>query len=88
MLTFLGWIMGLVINLVIISVEMQEKAVYRGASTLSSRVWGDCWIVRAPASLLWLLRLVGQQVLHSVRGIFTVGKLLHITVNLLLCLAL
>ena len=42
--------MGLVTNLVIVSVEMQEKAVYRGASTLSSRVWGDCWIVRAPGT--------------------------------------
>ncbi|KAG0577273.1 hypothetical protein KC19_5G143900 [Ceratodon purpureus] len=42
----------------------------------------------APTSSLLLLLLVGQRSLHSARGIFTVGKLLHIIVNLLLCPAL
>ncbi|XP_024399098.1 uncharacterized protein [Physcomitrium patens] len=30
--------------------NMEEKAIYRGPTTLTSRVWGDCWIVRAPGS--------------------------------------
>lgn len=66
---------------------MQEKVIYRAFSALSSRGGETARLYElraqmvAPTRSLLLLLLVGQRSLHYARGIFTVGKLMHIILH-------